>query len=353
MTTPSRVPEGLTLPEIWCPLAVEVHPGAGLVEDVLLAWATTFGLVTGDAAAQRFALARYGVFTAYTSPHAADLPLAAQWNAFDWFVDDRLDEEGVGFEFCRELLARMPLETEIAPSASPSPLPAALGDLWRRTAPKRSIEWRRRFTGHYRDWLACSVLARRHRGEVDLETYFRRRRIHSGVEMSFDLTEACDDRELPPDLVASQPYRELRALANNAISWANDIYSIRKELENGDAGFLPALLVAGHGCDWPTALARSAEMIAAATRDFLTACDDLREVAPLYGTACIEESIVILARWIAGSLRWHAESDRYRRSSVAWKDGDGPGTGAPAVEAGVPEQSPATGAEPAAFRSCR
>ena len=81
MTTLPRVPEGLTLPEIWCPLAVEVHPDAGLVEDVLLAWATAFGLVADEAAARRFSLARYGVFTAYTFPHAADLPLAAQWNA--------------------------------------------------------------------------------------------------------------------------------------------------------------------------------------------------------------------------------------------------------------------------------
>lgn len=339
MTTLPRVPEGLTLPEIWCPLAVEVHPEAGIIEQVLLAWATGTGLVSGEAAAERFSLARYGVFTAYTVPRAADLPLAAQWNAFDWLVDDQLDEEGVGFEFCRELLSRMPVQTDTAPAGSPSPLLAALDDLWRRTAPGRSTEWRRRFTGHYRDWLAFSVLARRHRDDADIETYFRRRRIHSGVEMSFDLTEACDDRELPPDLVASQQYRELRAVANNAISWANDIYSIRKELGNGDGGFLPALLVTGHGYDWPTALARSAEMIAAATRDFLTACDDLREAAPLYGTECIEESITILSRWIAGSLRWHAESDRYRRSSVAWKEGGDPGTGTPTVEAGVTKES--------------
>ena len=100
----------------------------------------------------------------------------------------------------------------------------------------------------------------------------RRRRLHSGVEMSVDLNELSDHRELPDDLVQSQWYQELRIAANNVISWTNDVYSLAKEVRFGDFGSLPGALNAA-GMSWRVSLTRTVAMIAEATRDFVAWVD--------------------------------------------------------------------------------
>ncbi|MFC7219049.1 hypothetical protein ACFQLX_12865 [Streptomyces polyrhachis] len=292
----------------------------------MLTWAMRFDLVRTSAAAEHFRQAGFGQFAATVYPRAVYLELVAQWQLFNWIVDDRLDEGYEGLtpegrtELARRLLAQLRVDLD-APEPW-GPLAAAIRDLWQRTAPLMSPRWRSRFIANFRDWLTFSL--RQHHNSHDaalpvpeLVTFLRRRRMNSGCLMSFDLIEPANGVEVAPEIAESEAYREIRAAANDVVSWTNDLYSIRKEIARGDHEHLAAiLLLRDPASGWTQALAQAATMVDLVTGDFLAACEDLRSMKPLIDSEAawsgVEASLEDLSLWIAGSLSWHRWSPRYR-----------------------------------------
>ncbi|MDJ0343905.1 hypothetical protein QMK19_27745 [Streptomyces sp. H10-C2] len=325
-TAPELLPFTVDCPPIWCPIPVRMHPDAEGIDDHLLDWAKRSDLIRSRSAAERFHSAGFGEFAARVYPRATRLHLVAEWQAFNWIVDDRLDEgylEGSHQErehIVHDLVAQMPLDLR-APRAS-GPLTAALSDLWQRTANHHSWAWRERFAAHYLDFLAFTLLPHsRPEGPAvppsDVPTFVRRRRLNSGCEMSFDLIETANAQEVPAAVARSDAYRAVRLAANDVISWTNDMFSIRKETARGDQDHLAAVLRHSTGSTWQEALTRAAVMVEALTRDFLEASEDLRASRAVYGLGHaawipVDESLTDLGEWIAGSLSWHQWSPRYK-----------------------------------------
>ena len=95
----------------------------------------------------------YGLLCAYTHPDcdAPALDLVTDWYVWVFFFDDHFLD---AFKRTRDMrgakayLDRIPLFMPLDLGATPEPEnPVELGlvDLWRRTAPSMSMEWRRRF----------------------------------------------------------------------------------------------------------------------------------------------------------------------------------------------------------------
>src|SRR3954454_875159 len=57
-------------PRLVLPFALRPNPHVSAVEQRLLAWARGHGLVRGEAAAERFAAARFATFAGYIHPNA-------------------------------------------------------------------------------------------------------------------------------------------------------------------------------------------------------------------------------------------------------------------------------------------
>jgi hypothetical protein len=323
------LPPTLDIPPLWCPIPARIHPEAAGIDDHLLAWAKERDLIRSPAAAERFRVAGFGQFSAECYPRVSNLKLMAEWNGYNWIVDDQLDEgyaEGTHEDrvrLARELLDQIPLDMRI-PRAS-SPLTATLADLWQRTAKPMSLAWRKRYQAHYRDWLGFTLLphAQRERTRIPeqappvLHTFIRRRRLNSGCELSFDLVEPGALSEVPEQVADCDAYRAVRIAANDSISWHNDLYSIRKETARGDYDHLAIAVRRATRDTWAGALSQSAQMIEDITRDFLLACQDLRTMRPVFDLddaawARVEESLNGLGEWISGSLHWHMGSLRYQ-----------------------------------------
>ncbi|MEU3461980.1 hypothetical protein ABZ721_18820 [Streptomyces sp. NPDC006733] len=326
LNTPPELLPTLVCPPIRCPIPARTHPHADGIDDHLLDWAKRSDLIRSQPAAEHFRSAGFGEFAARVYPRAVRLHLVAEWQAFNWIVDDRLDEgylagtyrerEGI----VRDLVAQLPLDLR-APRAR-GPLTAALADLWQRTGSQHSSAWRERFATHYLDFLAFTLLPHARSGSApttpsDVTAFVRRRRLNSGCEMSFDLIETANVQEVPAAVARSDAYRAVRLAANDAISWTNDMFSVRKETARGDQDHLAAVLRHSTGSTWEEALADASDMVEALTRDFLVAADDLRAMRAAYGLddtawAPVDDSLADLGAWIAGSLSWHRWSPRYR-----------------------------------------
>lgn len=322
-------PEGFRVPALRGPVPVRMHPEADRVQESLLQWASFHGLFQSSRQRDGYAHSEFARFAGYTYPRVAALETVAWWHGHNWLVDDFLDrprtEDAQAEALVADLLAQLPVDLTEGPKPKGA-LAAAAADLWRRTAPGRSPAWRSRYRAHYRDWLALSLRARPHRqgrsALVSVPTYIRRRRLHSGAEMTFDLLEVGHDRELPEAVVDSDLYRTVRFAANDAISWTNDLYSLPKDLAEGDADHLTAVVRQARGSTWGEAARKAARMVHEATADFMTACDDLRAMRGLYEVTdaqwdVVDDSLKDLALWISGSLYWHQHTPRYRNSPEA------------------------------------
>ncbi|MGV9884784.1 terpene synthase family protein [Streptomyces sp. NPDC003006] len=329
MTTLPDLPSTLPLPDLQFPVPSMVHPDADRIEGYLTRWATDLHLLSDEDAAQRLARAQLGGFAAYCHPRAADLELAAEWNALMWFIDDVIDEQQgsdeVMLDLAHDLLAQMPADLH-APRPT-QPLTRAMADLWSRMAPAQSLHWRAQAVGHYRTALACALQTRDHRarpreGAADLAAYIRRRRQHSGTQMSLDLIEL--GHEVSPVIADSDLNLDIRLLAANITGWTNDLWSLPKDHHNTDPVNLVIVLFFARGGTWEQALATATAMTEDAIRDFFAACDDLRRARPLYGVGdseweYLEGYLTGIAEWLAGMVRWHAETGRYREiPQIPW-----------------------------------
>lgn len=325
-----HLPSASDVPLIWCPIIPAVHPWAEGADDRLFEWAERFDLVRGGSARQRFHSAGFGNFCAETYPRAVGeqgLDLMSEWNGYNWILDDLIDEGYATFgieecqRICRDVMAQMPVDMrETHPS---KPLLNAIADLWRRTAGPMSLAWRRRYVAHYHDWLSGSLLphlpstGESNKAPLSLTTFSRRRRIHSGCELSFDLLEPGNQEEVPEAVVNCDTYKSIRLSASDAIAWTNDLYSIRKEMARGNRDHLVAHLCDTEHLTWADALAKAVRMVEDSTLDFVRACDDLRERRRVFAVSDeewqrVEGSLTDLGYWLSGSLHWHSWSPRYR-----------------------------------------
>lgn len=132
----------------------------------MLTWARDLSLVVGAFEERRLLAMRLGELAelAAAGVSDADLELTAQWAAFICLVDDRFDRSrsDIRPEEVASLFARLLNVITGGNAGSGNGFEQALDDLWRRTAPRMSIQWRERFVADYRNFaLATQEEARR------------------------------------------------------------------------------------------------------------------------------------------------------------------------------------------------
>ncbi|MFC4591589.1 terpene synthase family protein [Sphaerisporangium corydalis] len=149
------------LPRAFDDLPPMVNEHVAAARRHLDAWVARHGLVGKVSARERFARADFGWFAAVTYPTADEsgLCLIADWFAWLFLLDDRFRDIAVGREpaRCRELAGEIAavLAQDGARLTARRPggpaLVESLADLWSRTAPHSTPEWRTRFSGHLAD----------------------------------------------------------------------------------------------------------------------------------------------------------------------------------------------------------
>ncbi|WP_146066191.1 hypothetical protein [Streptomyces sp. ZL-24] len=326
LTGTAQTRDAAASPPIWCPFLIRVHPDVEGLNDDLAAWARDFSLIRSPEHEQQVRRADFGAFVARVHPNARDLRLVAQWYLSAWLLDDLLDEEGIASSKEATTLIAAELRDQfrvgLEPPSSlmrPIPLASACYDLWRRTAPTMSREWRGRFLSHYRDYIASTVRdVQNYRGRApDLGNYIRRRRINSWGQSALDLIEVADRDEVHPDIANSDLHHSLRTAAVDVMSWTNDIFSYRREDAHGNRDNLIAALKVSQSLTWPEAVQTAIAMTGSETKIFIRACEDLQDAHPFYNVPpqawrTVTQNLNAIGHWLAGSLDWHRGSGRYR-----------------------------------------
>ncbi|WP_285502515.1 family 2 encapsulin nanocompartment cargo protein terpene cyclase [Actinokineospora sp. NBRC 105648] len=329
------------LPEFYTPYPARLNPNLEGARTHSKAWARDLEMIdvaqhgTVIWTEQDLDAHDYALLCAYTHPDCdgPELDLITDWYVWVFYFDDHfleLFKRTRDITGARAYLDRlrlfMPVDGVITDTPT-NPVEAGLADLWARTTPAMSADWRRRFVESTRNLLDESLweLANINAGRLanPLE-YIEMRRKVGGAPWSANLVEHAAGAEVPAVISASRPLHVLRDTFSDAVHLRNDLFSYEREvLDEGELS--NGVLVFEKFLDVGT------QEAAEAVNDLLTSRlhqfehTVFAELPPLFaehgldpaGQAAVLAYVKGLQDWQSGGHEWHLRSSRYMNGGGA------------------------------------
>ncbi len=319
------------LPEFYVPYPARLSPHLEEARAHSKEWARGLGMLEGSGVWDERDLDShdYALLCAYTHPDcdAEALSLVTDWYVWVFFFDDHFletykrsqDREGARAHLDR-LAAFMPRDLADGFPEAANPVEAGLADLWARTVPAMSADWRERFSLSTRNLLDESMweLGNIRIGRVanPLE-YIEMRRKVGGAPWSAGLVEYVA-AEVPARVAHSRPLAVLRDSFSDAVHVRNDIFSYQREVaDEGELSNAVLVLETFLGCSTQEAAEISNDLVTSRLQQFeQTALTELPRLFADHALTPPEIAAVLayvkgLQDWQSGGHEWHLVSGRY------------------------------------------
>jgi 5-epi-alpha-selinene synthase len=309
------------LPDLYVPFPSAINEHADAVHQRTTEWLRRSLVLADEAAYRRFSGIKIGRLAARFHP---DVPLDAlqlisDWYGWMFFWDDQRDETEIGKQ--PSLLAdrNVGFLEVLTGSGRPerSPLARALWDLRERLLAEVATEaWMRRFVGSIEEHFASTVWEATNRSlgiTPDIDSYVRMRPVTGGLNIDTQFIEIAENAYPPPKIWRNDTVLRMVLASNNAVCWANDIFSLEKEIRRNDVHNLVLILQQEQGLTLQAALERAIEMHNAEVRVFIDSASQLqRSDGAIDGV--LRRFATILQTRMRGFVDWAHESGRYRSS---------------------------------------
>lgn len=340
------------LPHFYMPYPARLNPHVEEARAHSTEWAREMGMLEGSGIWEQADLDAhdYGLLCAYTHPECDGpaLSLITDWYVWVFFFDDhfletfkRTQDRVGGKAYLDRLPLFMPMDPSTPMPEPQNPVEAGLADLWTRTVPKMSADWRRRFsvaTEHLLNeslWELSNINEGRIANPVE---YIEMRRKVGGAPWSSGLVEYAT-AEVPAAVAESRPLRVLMETFSDAVHLRNDLFSYQREVEDeGELSNGVLVLETFFGCTTQQAADIVNDVLTSRLHQFEhTALTEVPAVALENGLTPVEVAAVAaytqgLQDWQSGGHEWHMRSSRYMnaraRPTASWHGLTGPGTSA-------------------------
>ncbi|WP_411091068.1 germacradienol/geosmin synthase Cyc2 [Streptomyces sp. 049-1] len=345
------------LPHFYLPHPARLNPHLDEARAHSTAWAREMGMLEGSEVWEQSDLDAhdYGLLCAYTHPDCDGpaLSLITDWYVWVFFFDDhflerfkRTQDRVGGKAHLDRLPLFMPPDPTTGMPEPENPVEAGLADLWTRTVPAMSADWRRRFavaTEHLLNeslWELSNINEGRIANPVE---YIEMRRKVGGAPWSAGLVEYAT-AEVPAAVAGSRPLRVLMETFSDGVHLRNDLFSYQREVEDeGELSNGVLVLETFFGCTTQEAAELVNDVLTSRLHQFEhTAFTEVPAVAVENGLTPPEVAAVGayakgLQDWQSGGHEWHMRSSRYMnkgaRPVAGWQALTGPGTSAADVGA--------------------
>ncbi|GCB45165.1 germacradienol/geosmin synthase Cyc2 [Streptomyces sp. NL15-2K] len=345
------------LPHFYMPYPARLNPHVDEARAHSTAWAREMGMLEGSGIWEQADLDAhdYGLLCAYTHPECDGpaLSLITDWYVWVFFFDDhfletfkRTQDRAGGKAYLDRLPLFMPMDLSTPMPEPQNPVEAGLADLWTRTVPSMSADWRRRFavaTEHLLNeslWELSNINEGRIANPVE---YIEMRRKVGGAPWSAGLVEYAT-AEVPAAVAGSRPLRVLMETFSDAVHLRNDLFSYQREVEDeGELSNGVLVLETFFGCTTQEAADTVNDVLTSRLHQFEhTAFTEVPAVALENGLTPDEVAAVAkytqgLQDWQSGGHEWHMRSSRYMNaraeSTKPWQGLTGQGTSASDVGA--------------------
>jgi germacradienol/geosmin synthase len=326
------VTQPFELPDFYVSYPARLNPHVEQAREHSRQWAREMGMLEGSGIWDTRDLDAhdYALLCAYTHPDcdAGELTLVTDWYVWVFFFDDHFldlfkrtqDREG-GKAYLDRLPAYMPMDLTDGTPEPTTPVEAGLADLWARTVPAMSMEWRARFAEATTNllneslWELSNINAGRVANPVE---YIEMRRKVGGAPWSACLAEHAAGAEVPASVARSRPLRVLRDAFADAVHLRNDLFSYEREVgEEGELSNGVLVLETFFGCTTQQAADAVNDLLTSRVQQFEHTA--LTELAPLFtdtgldpaGQAAVLAYVKGLQDWQSGGHEWHMRSSRY------------------------------------------
>lgn len=310
----------IKFPALYCPFPSAINQYAEAAGKHSLKWARSFNLVIDESAYQSLRATKFHVLAARCYPNACleALEVVCDYLVWIFIADDQFEEAGPRkqTELLQELHARL---LDILKGAEltdfDTSVQIALRDIRLRLQqlPHATSELMLRFVENmtaYFEGVLCEVLNHLQGSVPDLATYMKLRSFTSAVFIYCDLIQIVDRIALPPEVIEHPTVKRLKLATNNVSTWANDIFSLQKEVGEGQTHNLVVVLQHEYQISVQEAVERAAEIHDAEVRTFI----ELSAQLPSFGAqidAELQRYISGLCSWMRGCLDWYLETGRY------------------------------------------
>ncbi|MFE9603152.1 germacradienol/geosmin synthase Cyc2 [Streptomyces hokutonensis] len=319
------------LPHFYMPYPARLNPHLDEARAHSSTWAREMGMLEGSGIWEQADLDAhdYGLLCAYTHPDCDGpaLSLITDWYVWVFFFDDhfletfkRSQDRAGGKAYLDRLPLFMPLDLSTPVPEPENPVEAGLADLWARTVPSMSVDWRRRFavaTEHLLNeslWELSNINEGRIANPVE---YIEMRRKVGGAPWSAGLVEFAT-AEVPASVAGSRPLRVLMETFSDGVHLRNDLFSYQREVEDeGELSNGVLVLETFFGCTTQEAADTVNDVLTSRLHQFEhTAFTEVPAVALENGLTPDEVRAVAaytqgLQDWQSGGHEWHLRSSRY------------------------------------------
>ena len=332
------------LPDFYIGWPARLNPHLESARAHTKAWAREVGILDTPErdetpeiwSAEKFDAMDYALLCSYTHPDtpSEELDLVTDWYVWVFYFDDHFldvykrpgDEEG-GRAYLQRLPLFMPLDLTAVPPEPSNPVERGLADLWYRTVPSKTPEWRLRFhqaTKHLldeSDWELRNINADRVANPIE---YIEMRRKVGGAPWSAHLVEHANFVEVPDRISDSRPMRVLKESFADAVHLRNDLFSYDREV-NDEGELSNCVLVLERFLDITTQEAADLTNEVLTSRIYQFENTTLTELPMLFlefGISPVEQQAVALyvkglQDWQSGGHEWHMRSSRYMNAGAA------------------------------------
>ncbi|MET7882816.1 germacradienol/geosmin synthase Cyc2 [Streptomyces avermitilis] len=324
------------LPRFYMPYPARLNPHLDEARAHSTQWARGMGMLEGSGIWEQSDLDAhdYGLLCAYTHPDCDGpaLSLITDWYVWVFFFDDhfletfkRTQDRAGGKAYLDRLPLFMPLDLSTPLPEPENPVEAGLADLWARTVPAMSADWRRRFavsTEHLLNeslWELSNINEGRIANPVE---YIEMRRKVGGAPWSAGLVEYAT-AEVPAAVAESRPLRVLMETFSDGVHLRNDLFSYQREVEEeGELSNGILVLETFFGCTTQEAAETVNDILTSRLHQFEhTALTEVPALALEKGLTPPEVAAVAayaqgLQDWQSGGHEWHLRSSRYMNAGA-------------------------------------
>ncbi|QEV20948.1 germacradienol/geosmin synthase Cyc2 [Streptomyces alboniger] len=345
------------LPHFYMPYRARLNPHLEEARAHSSQWARDMGMLEGSGIWEQSDLDAhdYGLLCAYTHPDCDGpaLSLITDWYVWVFFFDDhfldmykRTQDRVAGKAHLDRLPLFMPMDLSTSVPEPQNPVEAGLADLWARTVPAMSADWRRRFaesTEHLLNesmWELSNINEGRIANPVE---YIEMRRKVGGAPWSAGLIEYAT-AEVPAAVAGSRPLRVLMETFSDGVHLRNDLFSYQREVQDeGELSNGVLVLETFFGCTTQQAADIVNDVLTSRLHQFEhTAVTEVPALALEKGLTAPEVTAVAaytrgLQDWQSGGHEWHLRSSRYmNEGALATSPLAGPtGLGTSAADVGA------------------
>ncbi|MEU7580287.1 germacradienol/geosmin synthase Cyc2 [Streptomyces sp. NPDC041068] len=319
------------LPHFYMPYPARLNPHLEEARAHSTRWARDMGMLEGSGIWEQSDLDAhdYGLLCAYTHPDCDGpaLSLITDWYVWVFFFDDhfldmykRTQDRSAGKAHLDRLPLFMPMDLATPVPEPENPVEAGLADLWARTVPAMSVDWRRRFarsTEHLLNeslWELSNINEGRIANPVE---YIEMRRKVGGAPWSAGLIEYAT-AEVPAAVAESRPLRVLMETFSDSVHLRNDLFSYQREVQDeGELSNGVLVLETFFDCTTQEAADTVNDVLTSRLHQFEhTALTEVPALALEMGLTAPEVASVAaytrgLQDWQSGGHAWHLRSSRY------------------------------------------